>query len=188
MALGNFDQIVFAPSAVTDVGLLNTTDDSFELLSYEGHQHTDAFWGMASTTSTTNGEVVFVPFSADRIMVYVTTSVPVAPEGGDNIYSHAFEFTADYSHEQLAATTATQQFAGAAVANNGKVVFAPFNSYAVGLYDSSNESFALHDISDTVAGMAKFDGAVHADNGNIIFAPFSADGPFQPINYELQYP
>ena len=68
------------------------------------------------------------------------------------------------------------KFRGAAAASNGKIIFAPYNADGVGVFDPSDNSFALVDISATISSDDKFNGAAAASNGKIIFAPFNADG------------
>ena len=46
----------------------------------------------------------------------------------------------------------------------------------MGVFDPSDNSFALVDIGATISSDYKFNGAAAASNGKIIFAPFSADG------------
>ena len=64
-----------------------------------------------------------------------------------------------------------QKFAGAATARSGKVIFPPYKANSVGVFDPSDNSFALVDISATISTGYKFAGAAAANNGKIIFAP-----------------
>ena len=65
---------------------------------------------------------------------------------------------------------------GGATASNGKRIFAPLNADGVGVFDPSDNSFALVDISSTISTDFKFAGAATASNGKIIFSPYTADG------------
>lgn len=108
-------------------------------------------------------------------MVYPRQRRRQLERGNNKKPTHAFQFV-DMSEEQLAVTTPGYRFGGATVANNGKVVFVPCDSTAVGVYDPSDKSFVLHDISDTVDVIEKFYGAALASNGNIIFPPYNVHG------------
>ena len=59
---------------------------------------------------------------------------------------------------------------------DGKIIFAPHNADGVGVFDPSDNSFVLVDISSTVSDDWKFSGAATASDGKIIFAPSHADG------------
>ena len=77
------------------------------------------------------------------------------------------------------------KFSGAATASNGKIVFAPVHADGVGVFDPTDNSFALVDISSTISTDWKFSGAAIASNGKIVFVPRDADGVgvFDPVSY-----
>jgi hypothetical protein len=81
---------------------------------------------------------------------------------------------------ELVDTSATissvYKFYGAAVAGDGRVVFAPRNADGVGVFDPWFDSFTLVDISATISSDKKFTGAAVADVGRVVFAPSNADG------------
>ena len=60
--------------------------------------------------------------------------------------------------------------------SNGKIVFGPMNADGVGVFDPSDNSFELVDISSTISVDGKFAGAASCERGKIIFAPYDADG------------
>jgi hypothetical protein len=68
------------------------------------------------------------------------------------------------------------KFIGAATASNGKIIFAPFSAGGVGVFDPTDNSFMLVDISGTISADLKFAGAAASSNGKIIFVPSVADG------------
>jgi hypothetical protein len=72
--------------------------------------------------------------------------------------------------------TGDNKFNGAAVAGDGKVVFAPENADHVGVYDPTDNSFSLVDISVTISTDYKFAGAATARDGRVVFAPLYALG------------
>ena len=74
------------------------------------------------------------------------------------------------------AMTMNWKFNDAVTTSDGRVVFVPCHADAVGIYDPSDSTTALHDISSTIAGDYKFSGGALAGNGKIYFAPFNANG------------
>ena len=68
------------------------------------------------------------------------------------------------------------KFTGAAVASNGKIIFASTNTDGVGVFDPTDNSFELVDISSTISTGWKFTGATTASNGKIVFTPNNAGG------------
>jgi hypothetical protein len=68
------------------------------------------------------------------------------------------------------------KFAGAAVAGDGRVVFAPLHADGVGVFDPRDDSFTLVNISATIDSDFKFAGAALAGDGRVVFAPYRADG------------
>ena len=63
-------------------------------------------------------------------------------------------------------------FAGAALAPNGKIIFAPHDSENVGIYDPVANTYTAGPVHSQ--GAAAFAGAALAPNGKIIFAPYSS--------------
>jgi hypothetical protein len=77
------------------------------------------------------------------------------------------------------------KFDGAALAGDGRVVFAPLNSGGVGVFDPTappESCFTFVDISATTLypypspTHGKFSGAATLDDGRVVFAPYSAIG------------
>ena len=81
----------------------------------------------------------------------------------------------------------TSKFDGAATAQDGKVVFAPWDAAGVGVFDPTDNSFQLVDISWHVRSL-KFSGAVTAQDGKVVFAPWDAAGVgvFDPTDNSFQ--
>ena len=52
----------------------------------------------------------------------------------------------------------------------------PYHADGVGVFDPSDNSFALVDISSTISTDGKFGEPATASNGKIIFTPYNADG------------
>ena len=67
-------------------------------------------------------------------------------------------------------------FFGAATAGDGRVVFAPSNANGVGVFDPTDDSFILVDISGEFSGMSVLAGTTTAGDGRVVFAPSNADG------------
>ena len=87
-----------------------------------------------------------------------------------------------------AQVSGNHKFDGAATAQDGKVVFAPWDAAGVGVFDPTDNSFQLVDISAHVSGNYKFDGAATAQDGKVIFAPCLAAGVgvFDPTDNSFQ--
>ena len=68
------------------------------------------------------------------------------------------------------------KFRGAAVAGDGRVVFAPYIADGVGVFDPTDDSFTLVDIGATISSDGKFAGPAVAGDGRVVFAPYNADG------------
>ena len=62
------------------------------------------------------------------------------------------------------------------MAGDGRVVFSPYNADGVGVFDPTDDSFTLVDISATISSDAKFAGPAVAGDGRVVFAPYNADG------------
>jgi hypothetical protein len=62
------------------------------------------------------------------------------------------------------------------VAGDGTVVFAPKNAAGVGVFNPTDNSFSLVDISVTISTDYKFAGAATARDGRVVFAPLFALG------------
>lgn len=87
------------------------------------------------------------------------------------------------------ANVGNEKFHGAALAGDGRVVFAPRDANGVGVFDPRDgaDTFVLIDISDTYEGPAagvKYMGAATASDGRVVFAPYYATGVrvFDPVH------
>ena len=57
----------------------------------------------------------------------------------------------------------------------GAQQFAPFNAESVGVFNPSDSSFTVVDISAQLTGNYKFTGAAATADGRVVFAPHNAD-------------
>jgi hypothetical protein len=80
-----------------------------------------------------------------------------------------------------ASGTTDGSFAGGVLAPNGKVIFVPFASDLVGIYDPVANTYTNGPASGTLDG--NFYGGVLAPNGKVIFVPRDSDyvGIYDPI-------
>ena len=92
--------------------------------------------------------------------------------------TYTYDLTTKFALVDISSTISSGdfKFGGAATASNGKIIFAPYNADGVGVFDPSDNSFALVDIASTISTDWKFHGAAAAGNGKVIFAPSNADG------------
>ena len=108
-----------------------------------------------------------VTFSLRSLLLAVTCAA--------GIVAGAAETASSLVMVDISATVTTgAKYAGAAPAGDGRVVFAPFNANGVGVFDPTDDSFSLVDIS--VTGASKFAGAAPAGDGRVVFAPHHANG------------
>ena len=83
----------------------------------------------------------------------------------------------------------SDKFHGAAEAENGKIVMAPYLAGGVGVFDPTDNSFQLIDISShSFTGTDKFHGAATSSTGKIVMAPLNAGGVgiFDPTDNSFQ--
>ena len=112
-------------------------------------------------------------------------SVFVATVPGDDDSFSLVDISSPSSSVDLGGSssfTMNSKFRGAAATSDGKVIFAPLYADGVGVFDPSDNSFALVDISSTISMDQKFAGAATARSGKVIFPPYKANsvGVFDP--------
>ena len=90
---------------------------------------------------------------------------------------------------ELSTSAGQSYFKGAATTRDGRVVFAPHDEDAVGVFDPADESFVTVDISSQIDYDGKFSGAVTAGDGRVVFAPHNSDGVgiFDPIDNSFEF-
>jgi hypothetical protein len=163
---------VFAPKNAAGVGVFNPTDNSFSLVDISVTISTDYKFAGAATAG--DGRVVFAPSNAPGVGIFDSTAA-----AGSQFTLVSFVAP----HDNLTAMEWT--FDGAAVAGDGRVVFAPLNSGGVGVFDPTappESCFTFVDISATTLypypspTHGKFSGAATLDDGRVVFAPYSAIG------------
>ena len=175
-------KVVFVPFKSWAVGVydLSTNLLSFESMMVGTNGFNEGDYHFRYGALASNGKVVFAPYMANGVGVFD----PSAPPG------ERFEF------EPITVPSTDSEgrlFSGAALANNGKVVFAPYTANAVGMFDPSDntfeyESFNRADLETIIGSSQSFNGATTASNGKVIFTPFDADavGVFDPIDNSLE--
>ena len=72
--------------------------------------------------------------------------------------------------------TGSDKFDGGAVVGDGRVVFAPLSANGVGVFNPTNDSFTLVDISPPIHSRYKFMGAAVVGDGRVVFAPHNVLG------------
>ena len=154
-------RVVFCPLNANAVVVFDPTDDTFTSVDISAHINTDMkFWGGALAG---DGRVVFAPYSADGVGVFDPTASPessftMVPLPSDPLIN------------------VNGKFWGAATLGDGRVVFAPHSANAVVVFDPTDDTFTLVDISAKIDMIYKFMGAVVVGDGRVVFAPFNANG------------
>ena len=102
------------------------------------------------------------------------TAVYIMP--GDLQDSGGLQDSGNFSCNSVSSTLSIdREFAGAATAANGLVVFAPRYADCVGVFNAASNAFSCVDIDSTLSIDNKFFDATTAANGLVVFAPLSAD-------------
>ena len=202
-ALANNGKVVFAPYSADAVGMFDPSDNTFE---YESFNRADLETIIGSSgsfhgaTTASNGKVIFTPFDADAVGVF-------DPSDNSLELVDISAPSASVDLGDLSSFTGGDKFSGAALAHNGKVIFAPYTAKGVGVFDPSDNSFVLVDISahsppsvnlgfrssDGFVMSAKFSDTVAASDGKIVFAPLfgtlgsvNSVGVFDPSDNSFQ--
>ena len=102
------------------------------------------------------------------------TAVYIMP--GDLQDSGGLQDSGDFSCNSVSSTLSIdREFAGAATAANGLVVFAPRYADCVGVFNAASNAFSCVSIASTLSIDDKFAGAATAANGRVVFVPNVAD-------------
>ena len=183
-ALASNGKVVLAPYMANGVGVFDPSAPPGERFEFEHFRvqvpSTDSGGRLFSGAAlANNGKVVFAPYSADAVGMFDPSAPPEDPK--------RFEYESFNRADLETLIGASQSFNGATTASNGKVIFTPFDADAVGVFDPSDNSLELVDISAPSASVDlgdlssftvgdKFSGAALAHNGKVIFAPYTAKG------------
>ena len=92
-----------------------------------------------------------------------------------------YNFQDTYYNGYNYGSSSDEKFIGGILAPNGKIIFVPYNSSTIGIYDPITNSYSEKDHETN--GNYLFSGGVLAPNGKIIFVPLSSStiGIYDPI-------
>jgi hypothetical protein len=147
--------LVMAPFNSGNIGMYNTysmTTAGFTNVGPIGG-------GMETAVLTPNGNVVFAPWNSTNVMTYNPTFVsnPIGAGGVSNITISA---------------GGSFQFRGGTLLPSGNVIFCPYSSSNVGMYDPVTVTYSN---STVVSGASfKFVGCTLIPDGRIVFTPYSS--------------
>ena len=166
-------RVVFAPAHADCVGIFNPTNNTFSCVDISST--ISGLIKFAGATTASDGLVFFAPYRADCIGIF-------------NPATNIFRCVDISSIISSSNPRAKGKFAGAAMASDGRVVFAPFLVDCVGIFDPTTSNFSCVDISSKLTGYYygtlyyKFQGAATASDGRVVFAPTNAQcvGVFDP--------
>ena len=175
-------KIVFVPGWANGVGVWDpNNEEGFSYVDISAPSSTVDLGGLSSFVvthkfmggaSASNGKVVFAPYAANGVGVF-------DPNDNSFVLVDISAPSATVNLGGLSGFTGPAKFGAAAAASDGKVIFAPSNAEAVGVFDLSDNSFELEQdeksSSSLKAQMNKFQGAEPLDNGQILFVPWTMD-------------
>ena len=157
------NRVLFIPLASTSLAIFNTSLNIYS--SIPGFPGNDAYNG---GTLAPDGSVVFIPANTNSIGIFMPST---------NYYYTVTPAIATPPFGIL--SLAGNQYRGGVVLPNKSLLFAPYNSLSIGIFDSSliNNSaanygfYTINPIYPTLAGNGAFNGCVLIPNGRVIFVP-----------------
>ena len=175
-------KIVFVPGHANGVGVWDpNNEEGFSYVDISAPSSTVDLGGLSSFVvqnkfmggaSASNGKVVFAPYAANGVGVF-------DPNDNSFVLVDISAPSATVKLGGLSGFTGPAKFGAAAAASDGKVIFAPSNAEAVGVFDLSDNSFELEQDKNSSSSLKaqtdKFQGAEPLDNGQILFVPWKMD-------------
>ena len=152
--MGNNDLVIFAPEREDCVGMYNPESREFECVDISS-QDPESFDKFLSTSdkfsdavTTSGGLIVFAPLGADCVGVFNATSKEFRCVDISSAVISNGEFLFDDDDNP----SSNSKFRGAAMSQDGRVIFAPFNADCVGVFDPATDTFSCIDISPSAIG------------------------------------
>ena len=152
--MGNNDVAIFAPEREDCVGIYNPESRQFECVDIasqdpEGFdKFLDTEHKFSDAVTTSGGLIVFAPLGADCVGVFNATSKEFRCVDISSAVISNGEFLFDDDDNP----SSNRKFRGAAMSQDGRVIFAPFNADCVGVFDPATDTFSCIDISPSAIG------------------------------------
>ena len=156
------DRVVFVPFTSFNIGIFDPSDNSYTNVSHTADRTSGAFIG---GTALQNDRVVFAPYNNLNVGIFDPNNTTQTPDG---------TYISGPAHgEGLGSTDGGGAFGGAEILDNGQVVFIPYNSDNVGIFNPDTDTYT----SGVTHGenSQAFNGATILDNGRIVAAPLQSD-------------
>lgn len=177
-AVTSAGKVVFAPSQLSDIGLYDLSLGTFSQLPVPPTQVGEGGFG-GCVLLPNSEQVVFVPGDNRQIVVYDASDdsySEVAASGPlfQNQEAAGFSWKGDENGVNFA-------FSGGVLAPNGKVIFVPFTSGVVGVFDPVAGTYS--DGPPHGKGISRpFSGGVLMPNGRVVLVPYrsSVVGVYNP--------
>ena len=139
------DKVYFTPYGATEVGVLDTTTETFDTIPMTG---VDTLWKYHGAT-TVGDKVYFAPYGATKVGLLDTSDT------SNGSLPHGTFSTID---TVLTGIDAERKYHDAATVGD-KVYFAPWDATKVGVLDTTTTTFSTIPLPAGVTGTAKYSGA-----------------------------
>jgi hypothetical protein len=165
-------RIIFVPHHSLVVGIFDPATDTYTAGPAHGREiggnqmDLGAFCGGVKAD---DGRIIFSPMCSTRVGIF-------DPE--TNLYTDGPAHGQGFSYTNQMPSA----FNGAVKAEDGRIIFPPFNSRVVGIFDPASDTYINGPTHRIGAAGRFFSGGVKADNGNIIFVPMYSSIGLNYIN------
>jgi len=144
-------RVIFVPAKHPNIGIYDPSLNTYA-------EKPLGLVGWQGGVLTTSGKVIFVPRNTQLIGIYDPVSDSFATN--DTGVTDGGPYGSEYKGNWI----------GGVLSSTGKVVFVPFSSRYIGIYDPDTDSFRTKDTEDTTLG--KWVGGVLLSTGEILFVPY----------------
>ena len=145
-------RVIFVPAKHPNIGIYDPSLNTYA-------EKPLGLVGWQGGVLTTSGKVVFVPRNTQLIGIYDPVSDSFATN--DTGVTDGGPYGRDYKGNWI----------GGVLSQSGKVVFVPYSSRYIGIYDPDTDSFRTKDTEDTT--LSKWVGGVLLSTGEILFVPYN---------------
>ena len=145
-------RVIFVPAKHPNIGIYDPSLNTYA-------EKPLGLVGWQGGVLTTSGKVIFVPRNTQLIGIYDPVSDSFATN--DTGVTDGGPYGSDYKGNWI----------GGVLSQSGKVVFVPYSSRYIGIYDPDTDSFRTKDTEDTT--LSKWGGGVLLSTGEILFVPYN---------------
>ena len=145
-------RVIFVPAKHPNIGIYDPSLNTYA-------EKPLGLVGWQGGVLTTSGKVIFVPRNTQLIGIYDPVSDSFATN--DTGVTDGGPYGSDSMGNWI----------GGVLSQSGKVVFVPYSSRYIGIYDPDTDSFRTKDTEDTT--LSKWVGGVLLSTGEILFVPYN---------------